>query len=285
MHINIDPGGPFSLQVARTFACGLFSASRTCSSDGAVRFAFTRDDTFELSGARLELKGEEVVGEAFGATQGVQRQIARIIGVDRDPAPFYAMARRDQVLSRLLAEEPGFRPVVFFSPWAAAGWSVLSQRLRMTQAARLAQALAREAGDVVQIDGVELASFPRPQTFLARSGFGGLSEEKWSRLQTVAKAALEGELSMDLLSQAGARERLLKLRGVGPWTAEAVLIRGVGPSDVLPLREPSLERAVSLAYGPKAKLEEVTGRWAPFRTWASIMLIRAMRSKQPVLHG
>ncbi|HVJ15220.1 MAG TPA: hypothetical protein VM686_07260 [Polyangiaceae bacterium] len=197
------------------------------------------------------------------------------------------------MLSRLLAEEPGFRPVIFFSPWAAAGWSVLTQRLRMTQAARIAEALAREAGDVVDVDGVELASFPRPQTFLSRSGFRGLTAEKWSRLQTVAKAALAGELSMEALLREGARERLLRLPGVGPWTADAVLIRGVGPSDVLPLTEPSLERAVSAAYGPKAKFEEVTGSWAPFRTWASIMLIRAARrspspvakSRMPVLHG
>jgi 3-methyladenine DNA glycosylase/8-oxoguanine DNA glycosylase len=111
------------------------------------------------------------------ATQGLEPQVARIIGVERDPAPFYAMARRDQVLSRLLAEEPGFRAVVFFSPWAAAGWS----------------------------------------------GFRGLSQEKWSPLQSVAKAALAGELSMAALAQIGARERLRKLRGVGTWTAEAVL--------------------------------------------------------------
>jgi DNA-3-methyladenine glycosylase II len=279
MRINIDPRGPFSLEVARTFACGLFSASRTCSADGAVRFAFTRDDSFELAGARLELTGGAVVGEAFGATPGIERQVSRIIGVDRDPAPFYAMAQRDPVLARLLAQEPGFRPVVFFSPWAAAGWSVLTQRLRMTQAARIAEALAREAGDVVEVDGVELASFPRPQSFLSRSGFRGLTAEKWSRLQIVAKAALDGELSLDALSREGARERLLKLQGVGPWTADAVLIRGVGPSDVLPLTEPSLERAVSAAYGPEANFEDVTARWAPFRTWASIMLIRAMRKQ------
>src|SRR5262245_37483252 len=127
MHINLDPRGPFSLDVARTFACGLFTASRTCSADDAVRFAFSRDDTFELAAVRLELKGGRVVGEAVGATAGIEQQVARIIGVDRDAAPFYAMVKQDPVLSRLLAESPGFRPVVFFSPWAAAGWGVLTQ--------------------------------------------------------------------------------------------------------------------------------------------------------------
>ncbi len=278
MHINLDPGGPFSLEVARTFACGVFTASRSCSAKGAVRFAFTRDDTFELAGASLELHNGRVVGEAFGATEGIEEQLARVLGIDRDAAPFYAMVEKDPVLKRLLEQSPGFRPVVFFSPWAAAGWGVLTQRLRMSQAARLAERLAREAGDVVDVGGVAIASFPRPQTFLARSGFAGLTEEKWLRLQTVAKAALDGELSLEALARPGSRDRLLKLRGVGPWTADAVLIRGVGPSDVLPVTEPSLQRAVTAAYGPGASFEEVTAGWAPFRTWASVMLIRGMRS-------
>lgn len=275
MHITLDPGGPFSLEVARTFACGIFTASRACSSDGAVRFAFSRDDDFELAGVRLSLSGGRVVGEAYGAAQGLERQVARILGLDRDASGFYALGRRDPVLGELLERRPGFRPVVFFSPWAAAGWSVLTQRLRMTQAARIAEALAREAGDVVEVGGVKVASFPRPQTLLARSGYPGVTPEKWARLQTVARAALEGELSMEALAREGARERLLELRGVGPWTADAVLIRGVGPSDVLPVTEPSLHEAVSRAY-PGESFDEVTSRWAPFRTWASILLISSL---------
>lgn len=274
MQINLDPKGPFSLEVARTFACGLFTASRACSTEGVVRFAFSRDDTFELAGAALALKGERVVGEAFGATAGIEGQLQRVLGIDRDAQPFYAMVSRDPVLKGLLERSPGFRPVVFFSPWAAAGWSVLTQRSRMSLAAKLAERLAREGGDVVDVGGVALASFPRPQTVLSRSGFAGVSEEKWQRLQAVARAALEGELSIEALAKEGARERLMKLRGVGPWTADAVLIRGVGPSDVLPVAEPRLERAVTQAYGEGASFEEVTAGWAPFRTWASIMLIR-----------
>ena len=279
MHINLDPGGPFSLEVARSFACGIFTASRACSSDGAVRFAFSRDDDFALAGVRLSLDGGRVTGEAYGATQGIERQVARILGVDRDASGFYALGQRDPVLGELLERRPGFRPVVFFSPWAAAGWSVLTQRLRMTQAARLAEHLAREAGDVVDVGGVQVASFPRPQTFLVRAGYPGVTAEKWTRLQTVARAALEGELSMETLAREGARERLMKLRGVGPWTADAVLIRGVGPSDVLPVSEPSLHAAVASAY-PDEPFEEVTNRWAPFRTWASILLISSVAARR-----
>jgi DNA-3-methyladenine glycosylase II len=280
MHFILDPQGPFSLDVAKTFACGLFTASRSCSTDGAVRFAFTRDGDFSLAGVKLTFDGKAVHGEGYGNDKGIEAQVARIIGVDRDPSAFYALGKKDKVIAKLLAETPGFRPVVFFSPWAAAGWGVLTQRLRMTQAAAIAERLARAAGDVLDIDGQSIASFPRPQTFLSRSGFEGLTDEKWQRLQVIAKAALEGQLSHEALAKDGARERLLELRGVGPWTADAVLIRGVGPSDVLPIGEPTLHAAIAEAYGLEAlpgdaEVERITQAWRPFRTWVSIMMIRA----------
>src|SRR5581483_2129233 len=99
-----------------------------------------------------------------------------------------------------------------------------------------------------------------------RSGFEGLTDEKWRRLQTVAKAALEGRLSHEALAKEGAREALLELRGVGAWTADAVLIRGVGPSDVLPISEPALHAAVAEAYGladlpSDAEVERIALAW------------------------
>jgi DNA-3-methyladenine glycosylase II len=280
MHFNLDPHGPFSLDVARTFSCGLFSASRSCSTDGAVRFAFTRDDDFALAGVKLTFDGERIHVDGYGKAKGIEAQVARILGVDRDASAFFALAKTEPVVRRLLEASPGFRPVVFFSPWAAAGWAVLTQRLRMDRAAAIAERLAREAGDVVEIDGQSVASFPAPRTMLARDGFAGLPAEKWSRLQTVARAALDGVLSLETLARDGARQALLGLRGVGAWTAESVLVRGVGPSDVLPLGEPTLHSAVATAYGLRtrpsdAEVERIAEAWRPFRTWVSILLVRS----------
>jgi DNA-3-methyladenine glycosylase II len=290
MHFKLDPRGPFSLDVAKTFACGLFTASRTCALDGAVRFALSRDDDFALAGVKLTFDGSVVHGEGFGRTDGIEQQAARIIGVDRDASPFYALATKDAVVKRLLEASPGFRPVVFFSPWAAAGWGVLTQRLRMSQAAAIAERLARDAGDVIEVDGQAIAAFPRPQTFLARSGFQGINDEKWARLQAVAKAALEGQLSFEALEKPGAREKLLELRGVGRWTADAVMIRGVGPSDVLPISEPTLHASVAEAYGLKGtpsdeEVERIAEAWKPFRTWVSILIIRAHMGRASFRRG
>jgi DNA-3-methyladenine glycosylase II len=171
-----------------------------------------------------------------------------------------------------------------------AGWAVMSQRMRMEQAASLQVKLAQEAGDTIELGGETVASFPRPQSLLALDGFPGIAEEKWKRLQVIARAALDGELEIDALlsrSYEESRARLLGLRGVGPWTADAILIRGCGPADLLPLSEPMLHAAVAQAYRlthvpSDDELIAIAERWRPFRTWVSVLVIsgawRAMES-------
>ena len=238
--------------------------------------------TSAIVGVTLELRGAapgQVVGTGDG--EAVGRQVARVLAVDRDARPFAAILKKDPALRKVAASRPGFRPVVSYSPYVMGGWAILSQRIRMAQAANLQVAIATAAGDVVEVDGDSLASFPRPQSLLERESFPGVPAEKWSRLQGLARAALDGALELGPLVEVPygeAREKLLELRGVGPWTADAILIRGCGLSDALPLTEPSLHRAVELAYGlpalpDDAAVTEIAEGWRPFRTWVSVLLI------------
>ena len=150
----------------------------------------------------------------------------------------------------------------------------------MRQAAVLQQRLSRACGDEIDIAGKTVTSFPRPQSLLARTGFAGISDEKWRRLQAVARVALEGELDAARLRSGDpdeVRARLRTLPGVGPWTADAILVRGSGVTDVLP--ETSMVRgAWAVAAGRKrppgeAEWRALTQAWRPFRTWVSVLLV------------
>jgi DNA-3-methyladenine glycosylase II len=296
---TLKPLGPFSLEAARQLQCGFLQGSRACSTGASVRLAFPRDADFAIVGATLKLIDGRIEGRAVGTVDGeaVGRQVARALAVDRDARPFAKLLEKDPALQRVAAGRPGFRPVVSYSPYVMGGWSILSQRILMTQAAKLQIAIAEAAGDVVQIDGDRLASFPRPQSLLGMQSFPGIPAEKWSRLQGLARAALDGDLDLERLTSAPyevARERLMGLRGVGPWTADAILMRGCGLTDVLPLTEPSLHQAVELAYGLRgvpddAAVSEIAEGWRPFRTWVSVLLISNLhqsgRRMRPVSRG
>jgi DNA-3-methyladenine glycosylase II len=291
-HFSIGIRGPFSLDAARELQCGFLRGSRTCSADrDSVRMAFPRDGSFDVVGDELAHRGARLEGTVVGARDGVPigRQLARALALDHDGAGFARVLDADPALRALAAERPGFRPVVAYSPYVMAGWAVLSQRLRMEQAAAIQVRIARAAGDTVELGGEALASFPRPQTLLALDGFPGVAEEKWTRLQGIARAALDGELEAEALcarSYAESRARLMSLRGVGPWTADAILVRGCGLVDELPLSEPTLHAGVALAYGLERvpthdEVIAIAERWKPFRTWVSVLVVSSYYRLRP----
>ena len=100
-------------------------------------------------------------------------------------------------------------------------------------------------------------------------------------------AALDGELDRERLlamPYEQARATLRAIRGVGDWTADAILIRGCGPTDLLPLREPTVHESVALAYGighlpSDAEVIAIAESWRPFRTWVSVLLVSELFSR------
>ncbi len=111
----------------------------------------------------------------------------------------------------------------------------------------------------------------------------GLTETKAERLRHLARAAREGRLEADLLRSLPGEEAISRLRelpGIGPFSAELVLLRGAGEPDRLPANEPRLARAVARAYGLEKvpdgeQMWRLGERWRPYRTWVALHL-RAM---------
>lgn len=288
LKFQLKTQGPFSMEPVRKLQCGFLQGTRSCDvENGAVTVAFPQEGTYAPVAVRLSqgVTNTFIGVEVFGSDdiERVRAQVARMLALDCDARPFFKVLQGDEVLARLDSARPAFRPVVASSPYAMAGWLVLSQRIQMTQAARLQQKLAEATGDVVDVDGERAVSFPRPEGILKLSGFAGISAEKWRRLQGVAAAALEGKLSIGHLMSMPydqARDSLMSIHGIGPWTADGILIRGCGPTDVLPLSETTLHGAIQAAYG-LSRLptdSEVVARaqaWKPFRTWLSVFLISA----------
>src|SRR5258706_15088488 len=159
---TLEPRGPFSMEAARTLMCGFLRGARVCGAEDEVTVAFPLDGTFEATAVRVKADGATVRGDVFGtrAAEVAKKQVARALGLDVDATPFARGLERDPVLRAIARRRPGFRPPVAFSPYVMAGWSVLSQRLRMAQAADLQVRIAEAAGDVLEVGGTKVASFP-----------------------------------------------------------------------------------------------------------------------------
>ena len=113
----------------------------------------------------------------------------------------------------------------------------------------------------------------------------GLSRAKVLAVQDLARRVASGELpTLDAahgLEDAELIERLVKVRGIGRWSAEMFLMFRLGRPDVLPLDDYSLRKAYAKAFRKRAlpspqALEKAGEKWRPYRTIASWYLWRAL---------
>ena len=212
------------------------------------------------------------------------RQTARILSLDVDGGAFPEVGRRDEVVGALQARYPGLRPVRLPSPYEAAAWAVLSVRVRMPQAARIKTTMARALGGRVAIHGDVRHAFPAPARLAELAGFPGLFGRKLEFLRALGRAACEGALDAARLRSLPAEDALRELRalpGIGPFSAELVLLRGAGEPDYAPGHEPRLRRAIARAFVLAASpsdedLRSLSDGWRPYRTWVSFLLRRSL---------
>ncbi len=106
------------------------------------------------------------------------------------------------------------------------------------------------------------------------------SRSKAEYIVGLARAVASGELDLDALStisEAERIERLVRLRGIGRWTAEYGSMRGYGARDSLPAADIGLRNAVTVAYrldhqATEAEVRAMGERWTPWRAFATFYL-------------
>ena len=273
MEVELDFRGPFSLRAAAGFGFGP-NEGRPPPYDGAMRLAFPVDGDRGYAAVALRQEADDgpVVAElelADGADRAAAvRQAARVLSLDHDGRGFAAIGERDPVLGRLQRAHPGQRPVLFHSPYEAAAWSVISARRPSSQAAGIRRALAADLGRTFTVAGEEVAAFPRPERLLELEPRAGLPPEKVERLHGVAEAALAGELDAGRLQEMGperALEAVRRLRGIGPFYAGLIVLRGTGFADAML----AVPRARASATWVATTASVRSRAWPPPRNWPS----------------
>lgn len=290
--VDIAVPGPFDLDTAARFLEAFAPAARpdAAGEPGTLRLAFPMPGSWQHTGVRVRQRepgvvdvsvvaGDAEVSEAAG-------HVARILSLDVDGSGFAAVGRRDPVVGALQERFAGLRPVLFTSPYEAACWAVIGQRIRFAHASVFKQRLAEQSGCRLDVDGRPLWSFPSPAELLEMPAPQWLPEIKVDRLRVVAEAALGGVLdpiALRTADPADAVEELRALPGIGAFSAQLVLIRGAGHPDVFPADERHLLDEMREAYDRPAatprELSSIADAWSPYRSWVAL-LFRAAREQR-----
>lgn len=234
----------------------------------------------------VRLAGPRLTAGDVGAAR---RTVARMFGGGQDLGGFYRMARRDPVLSRTLPRLRGLRVACYASLFEALVIAILSQQVTIQFANTLKGRLVEAYGTRVRGDGEALWAFPRPQDLAGAkvADLRGmqLSTRKGEYVVDLARAFAGGgwdEAALAALDDEAFVARVASLRGLGRWSAEWALIRGLGRTDLLPADDVGVQRAISEGYFRGRRVtprmvDRFGRRWRPYRSLAISYLFTARR--------
>jgi DNA-3-methyladenine glycosylase II len=200
----------------------------------------------------------------------------KVLGLQVDLGKFYRFASRDTRLRVLVQKFQGMKPPRFPTVFEAAVNAIACQQFTLTSGIRMLNRLISTCGAALSGSQISEHAFPRPADLaglkmdtLRNMGF---SRQKAGALIDLARMITEGRLDLEDLESVddeGALEKLKQLRGVGRWTAEYILLRGLGrlhifPGDDVGVRN-RLQRWLNLRKPLDYEgVQRILRRWQPY---------------------
>lgn len=199
--------------------------------------------------------------------------VERLLGIHVDLVDFYRLGERDELLESPVDQFRGLKPPRFPTYFETLANAIACQQLTLTVGIRLLNRLAEAYGPALETEAGIFHAFPRPQDLayadIEKIRALGFSYQKARYLTGLAKAITDQQFNLEeieLLDDKKAVNRLCNLYGVGRWTAEYFLLRGLGRTHIFPGDDVGarnhLQRWLGLS-GPMTydKVHDATVRW------------------------
>ena len=213
---------------------------------------------------------------SWGDLAAAVQRIRRLLDLDADPTAVDEALGRDPVMRRFVALVPGRRSPASVDAFETAVRAVIGQQVSVagarTVAGRIVEAVGSPIDPVTPVSGTGATVdgitrlFPRPEQLVAAPDEAfSMPHARRDTIRRLAEAVLDGTVELHVGADPSvAREQLLRLRGVGPWTADYVVMRGLGHPDMFLDADLGVRHALE-AIGLGADRAD---RWAPWRSYA-----------------
>jgi DNA-3-methyladenine glycosylase II len=188
-------------------------------------------------------------------------RLRKILGCDHDLLDFQHSATAIPWLAPLVQRMQGVKPPRYPTLWEACVNAIVFQQLSLQAATAIMRRLIVALGQSVKAEGipVPLYVFPPAESFSGATDDllrqTGLSGSKIATLRRVAEALTSGRIDATRLEQCespSAVATLRQIKGIGPWTAAVILLRGLGRMDVFPANDTSVTSNIALVSGTAA---------------------------------
>jgi DNA-3-methyladenine glycosylase II len=242
--------------------------------DRSVGVCVTRANDREAPSLAVAALTSEYVGHK--ADEEVRAALERMLGLTVDLSTFYRMAASDHLIGPLAKRFRGLKPPRFPTVFEALLNAVACQQLSLESGLALLNRLAAAYAEVVPIEGSSHHAFPRPHD-LARVEPPALRELGFSRRKAetvieISRAEVAGHVDLEGLESLADDEvvsQLTRLNGIGRWSAEYVLLRGLGRLHVFPGDDVGARNNLARWLGVEPPLDyaavgQAVSRWQPY---------------------
>jgi DNA-3-methyladenine glycosylase II len=235
--------------------------------------------------AELMVTVESATPVSERATREAGQLIHRMLGLGVDLAPFYELAGHDPVIGPLAERFRGMRPPRFPTVFEGLINAIACQQMTLDLGILLLNRLSQRFGPQLNDSGAVLHGFPAPAD-LADVPDGsirelGFSRQKARAIQQLAAHVVDTSVDLarlDGLTNDEAAAELSRIRGIGRWSAEYVLLRGLGRVDTFPGddigAQNNLQRLFHLAGKPTYdRIRQLTSPWHPYEGFVYFHLL------------
>lgn len=225
----------------------------------------------------------------------IREALQRMLGLQIDVRGFYTLAEKDPLLSPLAQHFLGLKPPRFPSLFEALLNAFACQQVSLDVGILLLNRLTATYGVAFDDGQAVLYAFPEPaalaNTSVERIRTLGFSQQKARAIIELATALVTNQRDFSILEAMNDEEvkiSLSSMRGVGRWTAEYVLLRGLGRLNIFPGddvgAQKNLQQLLHLEQKPTyEKIKEVTSSWRPYAGFVYFHLLLDKLAKQGIL--
>ncbi|BFT75667.1 DNA-3-methyladenine glycosylase family protein [Paenibacillus sp. P36] len=254
--------------------------------DNRVLIAVNSEDNLQL---RISVLSSTDTPVTPALLEHVARYVWEWFDLSTDLAPFYALAEHDPLLDQVTQDFYGLRLLGIPDLFEAMSWGIMGQQINLAFAYTLKRRLVETFGTRLDWQGRTYWAFPAPERI------AGLAPEALTALQFTGKKAeyligvaqmmAEGRLAKEQLLKmndfAAMEKELLSIRGIGPWTANYVLMRCLRNAAAFPIADVGLHNALKHVLGLDEKptlphIRQLAENWKGWEAYATFYLWRVL---------
>jgi DNA-3-methyladenine glycosylase II len=201
---------------------------------------------------------------------------------------FYKQIHGDSNITKIAQQLYGLKNPTTPTVFEALVDSIVEQQISIKVAHTLEERLCKKFGDKLQINGQTYYAYPSPQNIRAACISDirecGLSQRKAEYIYGAAELIVEGKLDLEAMKNQQDPQAIIaeldEIKGIGVWTAELTMLRGMQRLDALPADDFGIRRVISTYYcgGVPIKAAEaraIAEAWGKWKGLAAFYLITA----------